>query len=72
MFAMLNLVLIENEPDQVHIFQYIYFKSVQIHLQELMYHFERRNHDNNHDFKFQIFSHFFCIFIINICNILQV
>ena len=37
--------LIENEQEQVHIFQYICFKNSQIHLQAIMYHYEHIHHD---------------------------
>ena len=56
---MLIQMQIKNELDQVHIFQYIYFESFQIHLQAIMYHFEHINHDNNQDFLFQSFSMLF-------------
>ena len=45
----------KNEQDQVYIFQYIYFESFQIHLQVIMYHFERTSHDTHLDFLFQTF-----------------
>ena len=56
MIAMIMHVLIKNEQDQVHIFEYIYFESFQTHLQAIMYHFERTSHDIPLDFLFQIFS----------------
>ena len=41
------LVQIENEEDQVHLFQCVYFLSFQIHLQVILYHSEHTNHDNH-------------------------
>ena len=37
---------IENDQDQVHRFQYIYFQNFKIHVQVIMYHFEHTNQDN--------------------------
>ena len=51
---MLILVQTKNEQDQVHIFQYTYLKSFQIHLQAIIYRFEHIDHDTRQDFLFQI------------------
>ena len=53
---MLILVLIETEQDQVYMFQYICFKSFQINLLVITYHFEHTNHDNHLDFLTKNFS----------------
>ena len=47
---MLIQVLIKNEQDQVHILQYIYLESFQIHLRVIMYHSERTSHETHLDF----------------------
>ena len=44
--------LMKNEQDQVHVFQYIYFKSFQIHLQVIMNHSEYTSHDTHIYFLF--------------------
>ena len=40
----------KNKLDQVHIFQYTCFQSLQIHLQVIMYRFEHTNRGNHRDF----------------------
>ena len=42
---MLIQVQTKNERDQVHLFQYIYLQSFQIHLQAIVYHSEHIDHD---------------------------
>ena len=69
---MLIELLIKNELDQAHIFQYFYFESFQKNLQVTMYRFEYIYHDNNQDFLFQRFYIPFCALIINICNIFHI
>ena len=59
MFAMLILVPIKIKLNQVHVFQYIYFESFQIHLQVIIHHFECTNHDIHLDCLFQSFIYFF-------------
>ena len=44
----------QNIRDQVHIYQDTYFQNFQIHLQAIMYHFERISHDIHRDYLFQI------------------
>ena len=56
---MLIMVQLINKLDQVHIFQCIYFGRFQIHLQVIMYHFERTNYGIHLDF---FFSNFFPTF----------
>ena len=44
---MLIQVQRNNELDQVHIFQYIYFYSFQVYQQVIMYRFEQTNRGNH-------------------------
>ena len=55
MLAMLILVLIKNELNQAHIVQYICLESFQIHLQVIIYHFERTSPNVHLHFLFQNF-----------------
>ena len=57
-------VLIKNEVDETHIFQYTCYENFQTHLQIIMYQFERKKHDIHLDFLFQSFS----ILILHIYN----
>ena len=61
---MLIQVQIENEQDQVNIFQYIYFEIFQIHQKVIKYHFEHIDHD--------IYLAFFILsiftFFLYVCN----
>ena len=52
---MLISVQTKNEQDQVHIFQYTYLKSFQIHLQAIMYRFGHISHDTHQDALFRTF-----------------
>ena len=69
---MLIVVLRINDPDQAHIFQYIYCKNFRIHQQLIMYRFERTNHDTQLGFLFQSFSILFRMLIVSNFNLFHV
>ena len=82
MLAMLIMVLLKSEQNQVHVFQYICLKSFQIQQPIIMYHFESTSHKNHLNFLVQsLFKASVCklslckpnsVFVISICNTFQV
>ena len=56
MLAMLIMVLLKSEQNQVHVFQYICLKSFQIQQPIIMYHFESTSHNNHLNFIVQSLS----------------
>ena len=56
---MLKLVQIENEQNQVHIFQDAFIKSSQVSELTIMYHFQHANHDILLNILFQNFYKLF-------------
>ena len=62
----------KNDQHKVHIFQYIYFETFQIHLQVIVYRFEHINHKIHLNVLFQGISILFCMFIISISNIFHI
>ena len=62
---MLVLELIKNERGQVHVFQYTYLLSYQIHLQAIIYYIEDIHRDNHRGFlTLKFFKHFLIMRIV--------